>query len=257
MGTHMPLRFKASLIHLALSILLVSTVVGIALLVWYPGLYFTAMGISKILFIVAGVDVILGPLLTLIIFNPAKASLKFDLAVIALLQLGALSYGVSTVFDGRPLFVVYNLDRFTVVSGSDIPADELARAGKLDLPLTGPKIVGARLPKDKQEQSRILLSSVGGGADLPQMPAYYLPYATVADDVKAKILSSEALIAHQSPARAADAQAVIAASLAESGLKPTEIGFIPLRAKAQDLTVMVSRADAAFVKILALDPWGS
>jgi hypothetical protein len=253
----MRLRFRASLIHLALSFLFFSTVVGIALLIWYPGLYFTAMGISKILFIVAGVDIILGPLLTLIIFNPAKSSLKFDLAVIALLQLAALGYGVSTVFAGRPLFVVYNLDRFTVVSGMDIPADELARAGKLAVPLTGPQIIGARLPKDREEQSRILFSAVNGGADLPQMPMFYVPYATVSEDVKAKMLTTEMLLAHQPALKVNQAQGLIAATLADRGLKPADIGFIPLRAKAQDLTVMVRRTDASIIKILPIDPWGS
>lgn len=253
----MRLRFQASLVHLALSFLLVATVVGMVMLAWYPGPYFTAMGISKIIFIVAAVDIGLGPLLTLLVFDPRKPSLKFDLAVIAVLQFAALAYGVHTVFAGRPLFVVFNLDRFTVVSGSDIPDAEIARAGKFELPLTGPKIVGARLPLDKQEQAHILFSAASGGADLPQMPKFYLPYAAVADDVKAKLLTADVLFAQRSAASAMSAQALIAATLAERKMTAMEIGFIPLRAKAQDLLVMVRRADAAIIEILPVDPWGT
>jgi hypothetical protein len=40
-----------------------------------------------------GRDLALGPLLTLIVFEPGKPSLKFDLSCIVLLQLGALLYG--------------------------------------------------------------------------------------------------------------------------------------------------------------------
>ena len=250
-------RIQASLVHLALSFLLVSTVVGIVMLAWYPGPYFTAMGISKIICIVAAVDIGLGPLLTLIVFNPRKPSLKSDLAVIAVLQFAALAYGVHAVFAGRPLFVVYNLDRFTVVSGSDIPDAEMARAGNLDLPLTGPKLVGARLPLDKQEQSHILFSAVSGGADLPQMPKFYLPYADVADEVKAKLLTADVLFAQRSAASVASVHALIAATLAARKMTATEIGFIPMRAKARDLLVMVRRTDAAILEILPLDPWGT
>jgi hypothetical protein len=250
-------RLRASLIHLLISMFLVSGILTAVALVWYPRPYFEAMGIARIMLILAGVDICIGPLMTLIVFNQYKPSLKFDLSFIALLQCAAMLYGCSIVFEGRPLYVVYNLDRFTIVAKSDIPAEEVKRAGDRASSIGGPEIVGARLPKDREELKRILFSSVGGGADLAQMPAYYLPYEQVAAEVKEKILDLDLLTRRQSAASAAAAHASIATALAAAGLSAAEVGFIPLRAKVHDLSVLVRRRDAAIITILPLDPWGS
>ena len=248
-------RIIASLIHLGISILLVSSVLAAVVFVWYPGPYFQAMGVGAVLLILASVDVTVGPLITLVIFNPAKKSLKFDLAVIAILQLMALSYGVYTVFAGRPVYTVYNIDRFTLVSAADILPEDLKRAREHSLPVTGPQIVGARLPDDVNERDRMLTSSMRGGSDLAQMPQYYLPYAAVASDVKAKMQSFDELVKRQPKAKVAEAQALIDQSVSQNGLRREDVGFVPLGAKAQDLTVVVRRSDAGIVAILPIAPW--
>ena len=53
------------------------------LAVWYPQPYFAAMGGATLILLLIGVDVVIGPLITLIVFDPKKKSLRFDLAVIA------------------------------------------------------------------------------------------------------------------------------------------------------------------------------
>jgi hypothetical protein len=45
------------------------------------GIHFEAAGGDRLIFILAAVDVTLGPLITLIIFKAGKKGLKFDLAV--------------------------------------------------------------------------------------------------------------------------------------------------------------------------------
>jgi len=248
-------RIRASLIHLLISILLVSSVLAVVLLVWYPRPYFEAMGIDKILMILAAVDVSIGPLITLIIFNPAKKSLKFDLAVIAVLQFSALMYGAHVMYTSRPAYVVaFNI--FTVVAASDIPAEELRKAAQSSLPVTGPQLVGARLPAASEERKRVVFSAVQGGLDLPQMPQYYLPYTAVASDVKARMLSDEALLKRFPKAQVKDTQAIIDDALSKKGLRITDVGFVPMRAKVRDMTVLVRRSDASIVAILPINPWG-
>ena len=88
-------RWQASALHLALSAAIAVLVVTLMLLVWYPQQYFTAMGGDTLILILIGVDVVVGPLITLIIFDPKKKGLRFDLAVIAALQLAALAYGAA------------------------------------------------------------------------------------------------------------------------------------------------------------------
>lgn len=249
-------RIVASLVHLSISIFLVLSIIAIVVLLWYPRPYFDAMGVGEMLLILICVDVTIGPLITLIIYNPAKKSLKFDLTVIAILQLAALGYGVNTVFSGRPVYVVYNVDRFTVVSAVDIPQDELVKAHIQLLPLTGPKIVGARRPSDYRERTHILYSSLQGGPDLPQMPQYYVSYNAVASDVKAKILSLDVLVARQPKAKADEVRSRINDAVLKRGLQTSDVGFLPLGAKVQDFTVLVRRSDSSIVNILPIDPWG-
>lgn len=248
-------RILASLVHLAISILLISGVLAVVLLVWYPNPYFEAMGVGEMLLILAFVDVAIGPLITLIIFNPAKKSLKFDLSVIAIVQIIALMYGVHTVFAGRPVFVVFNVDRFTMVSAADIPIGELAKAHDQSLSLTGPRIVGARLPANQQESERILFSSIKGGPDLPQMPQYYLSYEAVASDVKTKMRPLDVLVEGQPKAIRNQAQSLINDVVLKRELRADDVGFVPMRGKVRDFAVLVRRTDASIISILPINPW--
>lgn len=252
----MPKRVKASLIHLLISISLVSSVLVFVVFLWYPSVYFGAMGVGKMLLILASVDVTIGPLITLIIFNPAKPSLKFDLAIIAVLQLSALMYGVGVVFMGRPVYAVYNVDMFTIVSAVDIPEVELHKAGIQSLPIWGPRIVGARLPVDGTERKAILFSALNGGPDLPQMPRYYLPYETVANDVKARMLPLNELLKRQKHLNKPEVKSSIDEIMMKQNLQPADLAFVPMRGKERDLTVLIRRKDARIVSILSISPWG-
>ena len=106
-------RWRASGIHLLISAVLAVVTLILLLKVWYPPPLFTAEGGNDLLFILIGVDVIIGPLITLIIFKVGKPRLRMDLTVIALLQLGALVYGGYVMFVARPVFVV--LERLLIV----------------------------------------------------------------------------------------------------------------------------------------------
>ena len=102
------------------------------------------MGGATLILLLIGVDVVIGPLITLIIFDPKKKSLRFDLAVIAVLQLGALLYGCSVMFNARPVYNVFVVDRFEVVAANAIDEESREKAAPefRSLPLTGPKVVG-------------------------------------------------------------------------------------------------------------------
>src|SRR5437762_8514172 len=100
-------RWKAAAIHLGLSALIAITVVTAMLLVWYPPPYFNTAGGQGLLKILVGVDICLGPLLTLIIFDPRKKSLRLDLSIIAMVQVAALVYGVWIMFEARPVYAAF------------------------------------------------------------------------------------------------------------------------------------------------------
>ena len=98
---------RAFAIHLIASAAVILAFFCVMFFVWYPAPYFETDGGWKVLRILAGVDVVLGPLLTLIVFKPGKPSLKFDMSCIVLAQLSALIYGGTIIYQQRPAFVVF------------------------------------------------------------------------------------------------------------------------------------------------------
>ena len=99
-------RAMAFVVHFSASVVVGLATFGLIWLVWYPPPLLQTQGILDIYALLLMVDVVAGPTLTFLIFNKAKKSLKFDLAVIVVLQLSALVYGLNTVYQGRPVFFV-------------------------------------------------------------------------------------------------------------------------------------------------------
>ena len=113
-------RWQAAAIHLGISAAIALAVVGAMRIAWYPAPYFDAAGGAMLLLLLVGVDVVVGPLLTLVVYSPQKKHLHADLAVIAALQLAALAYGVSVMYGARPVYVAFAGDRFELVAANAI-----------------------------------------------------------------------------------------------------------------------------------------
>src|SRR6516165_9814928 len=162
-------RWKASLIHLGISATIGIGVIALMLLLWYPRPYFMAMGGDTLILILIGVDVVIGPLITLVVFDPKKKNLKFDLAVIATLQLCALVYGSHVMFVARPVYNVFVVDRFETIAANQVDDASQARIAAVEfasLPLTGPKVIAVRQPDDQKRKADILFAALNGGPDL-------------------------------------------------------------------------------------------
>ena len=108
-------RLKFFLSHLSLSFLIAILVIGLVFFIWYPSPLATAVGVTHIFLMLLVIDVILGPLLGLLVYKEGKKTLKFDLSVIIFIQICALVYGVYTIAKGRPVWLVYNIDRIELV----------------------------------------------------------------------------------------------------------------------------------------------
>ncbi|MGH9199243.1 MAG: hypothetical protein ACRD1T_26380, partial [Acidimicrobiia bacterium] len=179
--------------------------------------------------------------------------LRFDLSAVALLQLGALVYGIYVVYEARPVYVVFNVDRFDVVAANELdPAEreKVSRAEFESLPLAGPEIVAADLPADREERERILFAAVAAGYDLPNFPQYYVPYAERTAQVIARAQPLEEL-----KKKRAEAQAELATLEQDLARRPKDFGFLPVRARKKDLTAIIDRKTGEVVKILSIDPW--
>ena len=243
-------RWQAAGIHLGLSATIGVLVLLAMLLVWYPGAYFAAAGGEGLLLILLGVDITLGPLLTLVVFNPRKRLIRWDLSAIAALQLAALLYGVGVMFAARPVYLVFVVDIFEVVSAPQIDPAELAKAAPPydSLPITGPRVVGALKPKDPQEAERILFLEVSGRS-LAEFPQHYVAYSVTAPAAAKKGQPLDALRRNvPSSGRALDDV------VRKSGHAADSLRFVPVKARFADLVAIVT-SEGEYVDLIVANAW--
>jgi hypothetical protein len=249
-------RLRAGFIHLCLSATIAALVFLPIYFIWYPDVLYESAGGRELFLLIVAVDVTLGPLITTIVYVPGKWGLKFDLVVIGTLQLIALGYGVSVLFESRPVNIVFVKDRFELVRANEYPEGELeklASGAHGSLTWTGPRIVGARLPTDFKEKTELLFSTIGGGPDVHLLPRYYVPYDEVRALAKEKGERVQKLRdRNPGPGNAAE----IAKVVASTGRKEDELRFLPMRAGKFDLTVFIDAKTGAIVKISSIKPWG-
>ena len=245
-------RWKAAGIHLSISLLIGLVVLTLLFLVWYPSPYFKASGGQELTLILLGVDLVLGPLLTLVVFKAGKKSLKFDLSVIALLQLSALLYGLHVIVQARPAFIVAAVDRFNVVAANDIEPEELAKGSKPEfstLSWTGPRLVAARLPEDPALRTEIMFAAGAGGADIEKRPITYVDY-----DSEAKSLLARAKPLATLRAKSTTWSASLDAWLKENKRSESELRWLPLEARNVSLTMLLDAQSGAVVDAIPIEP---
>lgn len=153
-------------IHLIVSLTVALLAALLVFGLWYPYPYRETSGGRALFSIVIIVDVIIGPLITLIIFNRKKSrrELFMDFTIVGLLQVVALGYGLWTVFVARPVYLVYEYDRMRVVHAIDLETHLLSKAppSLQNLPIKGPDLIALRAFSDASEQFDATMEAMGG-----------------------------------------------------------------------------------------------
>jgi hypothetical protein len=246
-------RLKAASIHLAISLTLAALAALLVFLIWYPYPYREISGGRELFLIVVAVDVVMGPLLTLAVFNLNKSrkALRLDLAAIGVLQLAALAYGLWTVSLARPVHLVFVVDRFDVVHAVDVNPSTLEKAPAplQRLPLWGPTRLTLRNYKDAKEKTDVMFAEVSG-VSVATRPEFWQSYDKGKPQVLAKAKPVTELKA-RFPARWPDIQSVIS----QSHLDISNIGFLPLKGRNQFWTVIIDLQTAEPLGYLPLDPY--
>lgn len=112
-------RWKAGAIHFTISLTLFLGLLAVILLLWYPGILFTIDGGWQGLQLVIAVDLVAGPMLTLIVFKSGKPGLKFDLTCIGIFQATCMAAGMWVVYNERPLALVLAYDTIYSVNAEE------------------------------------------------------------------------------------------------------------------------------------------
>ena len=116
--------------------------------------------------------------------------------------------------------------------------------------MLGPKLIASVPPTDVKARNKLLFESVAGGADLPTLPQYFTSYGSQKAQVISKLQPLTTLIETNPKNRPA-----VDALIQRYAASKTPAGFLPLKGKSDDLTVIVHRESGEILEYLALAPW--
>lgn len=212
--------------HLLLSLLVALASAAVVFGLWYPAPYRQMLDVGHIYLLVLAVDVVCGPLLTLILASPKKSRRErwLDFSLIGLIQLAALAYGMHSVWVARPVALVFEVDRLVVVTANEVMTDALpkAPAGLRQLPWAGVLQAGTRKAANNDEFLRSVEQGLAGIATATQ-PDWWTPWAQAQAGLAARAKPLAELLARRPQDAATLQQAVQATG------QPTEsLRYLPL-----------------------------
>lgn len=255
LGARLRPALKMAGVHLLLSVLLASVVALLVFKIWFPAPYDQLIHGRQLFVLITAVDVVCGPLLTLVLFNPLKPKNKWrvDVALIALTQCVAFGYGLSQLAMSRPILLAFEGDRFRVVQAADVDVRALPQAPESmrALSWTGPELVGVQLlePTDPEYPKSVELAMQGIHPAF--RPIRWMPY----EQMNARmtiVLRPMAELEAKFPKRMADFRG----EEQRLGLSAADLGFLPLvSGTTTDWVVVVRRKDMSPVGYWNLDSW--
>ncbi|MET3119058.1 hypothetical protein AAKU64_003297 [Undibacterium sp. GrIS 1.8] len=247
-------RLQAFVAHLLISLCFGLLSATLVFFVWYPGLLSYATGVTQIFVLLLSVDVVLGPIITLVVFDLKKTELKRDLCIVALIQISALLYGIHTTYIARPVYIAFNINRFDLTYANEVKPENLRKASNPDyqhLPMFGPKIISVPLPVDaKLRQDIIFGAMTGSGEDVQYLPEYYAPYEQQKSDI-IKLIKPLDKLKNYNKGSEAEFNALIEKY---KSIK-IDVGYLPLKGRVHDLSVILNKSTAEILEINKLKPF--
>ncbi len=252
-----PSRIRAALrafvTHLGISCVLAALAAWVVMRVWFPYPYGYLAGGLHLFWIMVGVDVVCGPVLTAILFNPRKSrrELTVDLALVALVQLAALAVGLYSMALARPVLTVFESDRLVAVSANQPDPAALPQAPPemRHLSWAGPRLAGVRAPKNGDETLKSVEMSMRG-VEPSARPDWWQSYEKSIPEIQKRMKPLVAL----RQARPANAQQAIDKAVQETGLSINKLFYLPLVSR-KNLDGWIALLDAN-AKIVGYAPVG-
>lgn len=243
----MPSNLKFFLSHLLISISIAVLIILTVNYVWYPSPLASAVGVTQIFLMMLAIDVIIGPILGWLVYKEGKKTLKFDLSVIILIQIVALCYGVFSIEQGRPAWLVFHVDRFELVRKNDIFLKNIDQVQPQfqHVSWSKPQFVAVKSAMSIQQQQNDIFTEVLGGISLAQQPERYVELTKAKAQIQKRGLPLKELEQY-------NPKAEVEKTLAKY---PNADAWLPLKANAVDMVVLVNKESASIIKIVDLRPW--
>lgn len=243
-------KLQAFLIHLGSSAAIVGAIAALMLFIWYPQPWFEHDGGWTVFRLILLVDVVLGPLLTLIVYRRGKAELRRDLGIIVAIQLGALAFGVTTMLQHRPVFLVYAENNFFAVTWKEVREGtrDLGRLEQFSTPrVAGLPLVYLQMPADAARRAEIRSAHARGGPAVSGHGDYYQPMSA---QHWAEVLRTESDIeelAGKDPDIKAELDRFKAKHMAKQRQPLRNFAFLPVVCRNTVLMLAFDRASMALV----------
>lgn len=242
-------KFKLFFAHLALSIFLFGGFLFFLTCLWYPNPLWKAVGVINLILIIFFIDTVIGPCLSFIIGSPQKKSLRLDLSIIAVLQICAFIYGVFTLMQGRPAWLVYDVDRFELVRANEIHQKDLQKVNKIyRYPgFLGPIYVDSQAEfRNSDEAKQQMLEEITTGIGPAQRPEFYRPISNSYKKIQQRALPLKNLSNFNDKAMIDN----------QLDIYPEADAYLPLKSNSKDMTVLISRnPEVKIIAIVDLRPW--
>ncbi|ENX38209.1 TfpX/TfpZ family type IV pilin accessory protein [Acinetobacter sp. NIPH 2100] len=240
-------RIKFFISHLTISFFIAFIVIGVVFFLWYPAPLAKSVGVTNIFLMMLSIDVVVGPSLGLLVYKEGKKTLIMDLTVVILLQLSALSYGLYSIEQGRPAWIVQNGDRFELVRKNEIVQEHITQAKmKYQTPSwLKPQFVAINLGNSVEERNKSLFDAVTTGISSAMRPERYQSLETNRMQLRDNAQNIEVLSQFNEPQQV---EKIIKAY-------PNADAWLPLSSTSIDMTVLINKEKGEVVKIVDLRPW--
>ena len=193
----------------------------------------------------------IGPALTWIIYKKDKWGLKFDLWVIAIVQLAAITWGSLALYQNRPYFMVFAVDRFEVLSKRDVDTTWITNQKFLEKPMVGPILLFANMPEEHAEYQKLLKEIIfEGKPDIQFRPEFWSLY----EERKQLALNKSRPLAELRDARP-ESIVAIDKLVKNQGGDISQLGFVPAMTNYGQFAAILNTSDGEVVATLMVDPW--
>ncbi len=240
-------KLKASLIHLLLSAVIISALISLMLLFWFPTSFLGVTDFKDIALILIAIDLVLGPLLTFVVFNPTKKSLKFDLSVIVTIQIIGLSYGLYMLYLTHPVYVTYYEKVFTVITAKHATPEKSKLSHYNISKFSSPTM--AYMAYDESTNNKLFNEMLDGEGEIEARVDYYQPYENHLDEILANSLDTDKIFSENDMSDASR-------EFLEKNIDIDTFAFLPLaNGSSANGIIVLDRATGKPVDLIKTSPW--
>jgi hypothetical protein len=238
--------------HLLVSATIAAICYGIVFGIWFPSPFDELAGGRDLFQLLITVDIVIGPVLSLIVYTPQKNKIELvrDIGVIAILQLAALSYGLHSTYLTRPVFIGFEGDRYRMVRIIDIEENTTLDEITYGI-LRGPIPLGVKLAKSTDKDFLMSIKLAINGLHPAFRPNRWVKYEEQKENVIQNAKSIDQL--RKKHPKEADR---IDELLSNIPLAEENLGYLPIIAgRSTDWSVLVNKKDGSILSYLPLDGW--